>query len=1001
VRATDQAGNTDSTPASYTWAVNAGAPSVSITAPSGFVNLADADPYTVTATSPDGDVSGVELFACTDASNDCSTGSWVSLGSDATAPYTGSWSLPADGNAALRAVATDVGSNTGEDIVNVTIDRTRPVTSIDSAPADPTSSTGASFDFSASEGGASFQCRLDGGSFAACSSPKSYSSLAEGAHTFDVQATDAAGNAEAAPQTYTWTVDTTAPDTSITAGQTDPSSASSADFSFSSTEVGSSFECRLDGGSFDSCTSPASYTGLTDGSHTFRVRTTDAAGNTDASAAVFTWTVDATPPGGGLADPGSPLRGTSSLSASPSDTGVGVQQVVFQSSPAGAGTWSPIATDTTSPYTASWDTTGVADDLYDLRILVTDNVGNSFASTVVEDRLVDNTDPTAVMNDPGAYLKGIVNLTSTTGDAGSGVATVTYERSPAGTDTWTNVSATWNTTSVADGLYDLRVRVTDDAGNVTTSASVDDRRVDNTAPTLSSSAPSDGSMATVAGSVAVTANEDLADVFASDIDGGAVAGALSGNTVTFTQAFAAGPHTLSGELVDLAGNRTPIRVHFTVWNTTGGDYPYIEKNSFASSAMTVALTNGDGQLRIPADAWSGAPVGDWLVAKVDPRPAGAVSPGFAAQGDVYDVSAYWALAGGAVTSFDDAIDLILTNGTGNVVPAFLNGSAWQPIPRLDGTSLPGGAERGFYKDGDTVHLLARGTGTFTLLRDLAKPTKPKSFKGRNAAGRLVLSWKTPTDNSGLVDAYLVYVNGTIGQPVPASQLSADMGAFSQRDTRSFQVAARDAAGNVSGKTFALVVVPKVAKLSLAKAKTALSKRGLKTGTVSYVFSASIPKGSVVSAGKSGLVTRGSAVPLAVSKGRAGRSTSRDTTIPPPTYPPSTTPPPTSPPPTPLPTDTPLPDAGQAEPETTAGADEAEPEPESFTATKVSSARRTAGLALLACLFLGAGAMALRARRRLIAPMTAENVDGPILFWDERLLRGTASAIRRAFGALVG
>jgi hypothetical protein len=76
---------------------------------------------------------------------------------------------------------------------------------------------------------------------------------------------------------------------------------------------------------------------------------------------------------------------------------------------------------------------------------------------------------------------------------------------------------------------------------------------------------------------------------------------------------------------------------------------------------------------------------------------------------------------------------------------------------------------------------------------------------------------------------------------------------------------------VSGKTFALVVIPKVAKLSLAKAKTALSKHGLKTGKISYVFSTSVPKGSVVSAGKSGLVTRGSAVPLTVSKGgRAAR-----------------------------------------------------------------------------------------------------------------------------------
>jgi hypothetical protein len=56
--------------------------------------------------------------------------------------------------------------------------------------------------------------------------------------------------------------------------------------------------------------------------------------------------------------------------------------------------------------------------------------------------------------------------------------------------------------------------------------------------------------------------------------------------------------------------------------------------------------------------------------------------------------------------------------------------------------------------------------------------------------------------------------------------------------------------------------------------------------------------------------------------------------------------------------------------------------------------------LLAGLFLGAGAMALRARRRLIAPMaSAENLDGPILFWDERLARSIASALRRTFAIL--
>jgi len=611
------------------------------------------------------------------------------------------------------------------------------------------------------------------------------------------------------------------------------------------------------------------------------------------------------------------------------------------------------------------------------------------------------------MTDPGAYLSGTVNLTSTTGDSGSGVSSVTYERSPAGANTWTNVSATWNTAGVADGLYDLRVRVTDDAGNVTTSAAVVNRRVDNTAPTLASSVPSDGSKVAAAGALAVTANEDLAGVFASDIDGSSVAGVVAGATVTFTQAFAARPHTLSGELEDLAGNRTPIRVHFTVWNLTGGDYPYIEKNSYGASAMTVAATNGVGQLHIPAGAWSGAPAGDWLVARVDPRPAGTVSTGFSAEGDVYDVSAYWALAGGAVTSFDEPIELTLTNGAGNVVPAFQNGSAWQPIARLSGTTLPGSMQQGFYKDGDTVHLLTRSTGSFMLLRDLVAPTKPKTFKGKNASGRLVLSWKASTDSSGLVDAYLVYVNGTLAQTLSTSTLSVDMGAFSEKDTRSFQVAARDAAGNVSAKTTALVVVPKVAKLTLAKAKSALTKRGLKAGKVTYVYS-TVPKGSVVAAGKTGLVVRGSAVPLKVSKGQARSSDGRaDTTTTPPAYQPPAYQPPSSAPPT-TPPSSPLPGDSTPDDSPPTGGEPIKPaaggagaaEPESFNQTEVSSARRTAGLVLLAGLFLGAGAMVLRARRRLIPPVArAEAVDGPILFWDERLVRGTASALRKAFAVL--
>jgi plastocyanin len=90
--------------------------------------------------------------------------------------------------------------------------------------------------------------------------------------------------------------DTTPPDTLLDTGPPAVTDATSATFTFRSTEKSSLFTCSLDGGAFAPCTTPATYTGLADGSHTFQVAAIDPAGNVDPTPASDTWTVDTTAP---------------------------------------------------------------------------------------------------------------------------------------------------------------------------------------------------------------------------------------------------------------------------------------------------------------------------------------------------------------------------------------------------------------------------------------------------------------------------------------------------------------------------------------------------------------------------------------------------------------------------------------------------------------------------------------------------------------------------------
>ena len=275
VRSTDSAGNVESPPVGRTFTVDANAPDTAIT--TGPTGTIDDQTPTFRFTSPDAGatfecrVDGADFGPC-------------------ESPYTTAV-LP-NGSHTFQARAKDAAGNTdatpASRTFTVDVDSTAPKTRIDAGPADITNQTSATFTFSADEP-ATFECRLDAAAFAACHSGDTFGSLDSGTHTFAVRATDLAGNVDPTPATRSWIVDTTPPQTTITNGPSGLSLSSIATFGFTSSEGSSSFQCRLDGGTWQACTSPRTYAGVYLGNHTFSVRAIDPAGNTDPTPAGVTW----------------------------------------------------------------------------------------------------------------------------------------------------------------------------------------------------------------------------------------------------------------------------------------------------------------------------------------------------------------------------------------------------------------------------------------------------------------------------------------------------------------------------------------------------------------------------------------------------------------------------------------------------------------------------------------------------------------------------------------
>ena len=196
-------------------------------------------------------------------------------------------------------------------VVSSLVSPARPAPVITGYPSDQVTLTSATFRFTYSTTGTALKCSLDSASFTACDSGISYTGLADGSHTFRVQA------GSGGITSYTWLV--VPPSPIIIAAPARLSANTNPEFQFIDAEPGVGFTCWLDSGPRMNCTGDTDHDGdrvfggewrfhnLAPGPHCFAVSATDRFGHPGPPTR-YCWAIIGAPPqsftvGGDLGTP--------------------------------------------------------------------------------------------------------------------------------------------------------------------------------------------------------------------------------------------------------------------------------------------------------------------------------------------------------------------------------------------------------------------------------------------------------------------------------------------------------------------------------------------------------------------------------------------------------------------------------------------------------------------------------------------------------------------------
>ncbi|NEM99185.1 Ig-like domain-containing protein [Pontibacter burrus] len=196
--------------------------------------------------------------------------------------------------------------------------------------------------------------------------------------------------------------DTHAPETQITAVPETLTNNRSATFRFASNELGVTYQASLNGAAFTDVSNPVTFQNISDGRHTLRVRAVDAAGNTDATPASFTWTIDATPPKppvivavsedrGPVADDGITSDNTLQLK------GTAEAEATIAVTRVGTGVIGTTRASATGAWIFSYENTALQDGSYSFTAAAADSLGNTSPASERFAVTIDQKAPTATI----------------------------------------------------------------------------------------------------------------------------------------------------------------------------------------------------------------------------------------------------------------------------------------------------------------------------------------------------------------------------------------------------------------------------------------------------------------------------------------------------------------------------------------------------------------------------------------------------------------------------